>query len=68
MGKQIRVCLRLINFSLTRLADALGVSHDTAKGWSAGRTDPSPENRQALAKFMRQHAKKLLATADELEE
>ena len=67
MGKQIRDCLRLINFSLSRLADAVGVSHDTAKGWSAGRTDPSPENRKALARFMRQHAKKLVAAADELE-
>ena len=67
MGKQIRDCLRLINYSLSQLAGALGVSHDTAKGWSAGRTDPSPENRQALAKFMRAHAKKLVAAAHELE-
>ena len=67
MGTQIRDCLRLINYSLSQLAAALGVSHDTAKGWSAGRTFPSPENRTALAKFMRQHAKKLAAAADELE-
>ena len=67
MGTQIRDCLRLINFSLNQLADVLGVSYDTAKGWSAGRTDPSPENREALATFMREHAKKLVAAAEELE-
>jgi len=31
------------------------------------RADPSPENRAALAKFMRLHAKKLVAAAEELE-
>ena len=67
MGTQIRDCLRLINYSLAQLSDVLGVSYDTAKGWSAGRTDPSPENQAALAKFMRQHAKKLVAAADELD-
>lgn len=43
------------------------MSHDTAKGWSAVRTDPSPENRQALAAFMREHANKLVAVAEEME-
>ena len=44
----------------------IGVSYDTAKGWCAGRTDPSADNREALAAFMRQHAKKLLVAADEV--
>lgn len=67
MGKQIRDCLRLINLSLPRLAKALGVSHDTVKGWSAGRTFPTPANRAALAAFMRKHAERLLAAAEELD-
>ena len=67
MGQQIRDCLRLINFSLPRLAQALGAGYDTVKGWSAGRADPSPENRAALAAFMRKHAERLLAAAEELE-
>ncbi len=50
------------------LADALAVPYDTARGWSSGKTDPSPENRQALAGFMRQHAKQLLEAADSLED
>ena len=67
MGKLIRDCIRLINFSLPRLAEVLGVSHDTVKGWSAGRTDPSLENRASLAEFMRKHAKELMKAAEELE-
>ena len=66
MGKEIRDCLRLLNLPLLRVAEGVGVSHDTAKGWSAGRTDPSPENRAALAAFMRAHAKRLLEAADKL--
>lgn len=67
MGRPVRDCMRLINLSLPRLAKALGVSHDTVKGWSAGRTFPAPANRAALATFMRKHAERLLAAAEELE-
>jgi hypothetical protein len=50
------------------VACALGVSHDTAMGWSAGRTNPSPENRAALAAYARQRAAELEELARELEE
>jgi hypothetical protein len=37
-------------------------------GWSAGRTNPSPENRAALAAYARQRAAELEELAGELEE
>ena len=49
------------------MAIAVGVGYDTMKSWSSGRTDPSPENRAALAAFMRKHAAKLERLAEELE-
>lgn len=52
---------------LRRIADALGVSYDTVKGWSAGRTDPSAENRAALASYAREQAAELVRLAEELE-
>ena len=67
MGTQIREYLKMLTPSLAVIAKGIGVSHDTVKGWSAARTDPSPENTAALATFMRQHAKKLVAAAEELE-
>lgn len=67
MGEEIRSALRLLCPSLLDVANALGVSHDTVKGWSAGRTNPSPENRVALASYARQRAAELLELADTLE-
>lgn len=67
MGEEIRSALRLLCPSLLDVANALGVSHDTARGWSAGRTNPSPENRTALAAYARQRARELERLADSLE-
>ena len=67
MGIQIRTYLKLLTPSLPAIAEGLGVSLDTVKSWSSGRTDPSPENQQALAAFMRRHGKKLIAAAEQLE-
>lgn len=66
MGEQIRNALRLLCPSLLDVAQALDVSHDTVRGWSAGRTDPSPENRAALATYARKRAKELERLAKEL--
>jgi transcriptional regulator with XRE-family HTH domain len=67
MGEEIRNALRLLCPSLLDVATALGVSHDTARGWSSGRTNPSPENRAALAAYARQRADELHKLARELE-
>ena len=67
MGEVAQRIMKLLFVPLQEIANSLGVGYDTVKGWSSGRADPSPENGKALAKFMRQHAKKLLAAADELE-
>jgi transcriptional regulator with XRE-family HTH domain len=67
MSEEIRRALRLLCPSLRDVANALGVGHDTAKGWSAGRTNPSPENRAALARFARSRAAELLELADSLD-
>ena len=67
MGTQIRDYLKMLTPALPALAKGVGVSHDTVKGWSSGRADPSPENRQALAAFMRSHGQKLIASAERLE-
>ena len=67
MGEITQRVMKLLFVPFQEIANSLGVGYDTVKGWSSGRADPSPENRQALAKFMRQHAKKLVAAAEELE-
>jgi len=68
MGDETKRLLAILSPPFRRIADAVGVSYDTVKGWSAGRTSPSPENRQALAKFAREHAAELTRLAEELEE
>lgn len=68
MGKNIGAVLRILCLSLQDLADELGLSYDTVRGWSARKTEPSPENRAALAAFIRRHAKRLEARAASLEE
>ena len=67
MGEETQGLIKLVCVPIMELAGAIRVPYDTVRGWSSGRADPSPENRKALAKFMRQHAKKLLAAAEELE-
>ena len=67
MGEETQDLIKLVCVPILELSRALGVPYDTVRGWSSGRADPSPENREALAKFMRQHAQKLLIAAGELE-
>ena len=67
MGDDDRAVLKLVCFSQKDLASVLGVPDTTLRNWSSGRIGIPPESRQPLAKFMRQHAKKLVAAADELE-
>lgn len=67
MGEAIQRLVRLICLSQVRLADEIGAGHDTVRGWSSGRAEPSPENRAALAAFMRRHAQALVQAAEELE-
>lgn len=67
MGELTRRIFGLLRPSLKDVAIAVGVGYDTMKSWSSGRTDPSPENRAALAAFMRKHAAKLERLAEELE-
>ena len=67
MSKRTKQVVQGLCVSLKDVASALGVSHDTLKGWSSGRTDPSPTNRRALAEYMRHHAKSVQRLASRLE-
>ena len=68
MGELVRMTLQQVCISLKHVARGVGVSQDTVKGWSMGRTDPSPENRAALVAFLRAHSEKVAGLADDLEE
>lgn len=68
MGERVRTVMRALCLSQAQLADHLEVPYDTVRGWSSGRADPSPENRQLVITFIRQHADRLVAAADELSE
>ena len=59
--------IKLVCLPQAMLAAQLGISSDTVRSWSAGRADPSPENRAVLAAFMRKHAAKLERLAEEME-
>ena len=67
MGDFIQGAMKLLCLAQNDLAGQLGVPYDTVRGWSSGRADPSADNRLALAEFMRDHARKLIAAAEELE-
>ena len=67
MGEATKRLLAILSPPFREVAAAVGVSYDTVKGWSAGRTDPSPENRAALATYARRQAAELARLADELE-
>ncbi len=69
MGEETQRMIKLVCLPIVELSRELQVPYDTVRGWSSGRADnPSPENRKALAAFMRAHAKKLVAAAEQLEE
>ena len=67
MGELTQRVMKLLFVPFQEIATSLGVGYDTVKGWSSGRADPSPDNRKALAAFMRAHAKKLMEAAEELD-
>ena len=67
MGDETKSVIRLLHLPMEDIAKGTRVSYDTVKGWSYGRSDPSPENRLALAAFMRAHAARVLDAAEELE-
>ena len=67
MGERTKKTLQALCLTLKDVARAVGMSHDSLRGWSAGRTEPSPDNRAALAAFMRTHAARLVKLAEELE-
>lgn len=67
MGEPTEAILRRLHLPYAEIADRLGVGYDTVKGWAVGRSDPSPDNRRALARFVREHAGELLELAEELE-
>jgi DNA-binding XRE family transcriptional regulator len=67
MSERTKRVVQGLCVSLKDVAHAIGVSHDTLKGWSSGRTDPSPTNRSALADYMRDHAKTVERLAERLQ-
>jgi transcriptional regulator with XRE-family HTH domain len=67
-GIEVRVVLRVLRPPLQEVASEMGVGYDTVKGWSSGRSRPTPENRRALAEYVRRHAEGLLGLAAQLEE
>lgn len=61
--------VRLVCLPTKDLAGELGVPHSTVRNWSSGRTAFVPEkHRGTLAEFLRAHAKRLDAMAEELGE
>jgi len=68
MGDRIAALMKLLSPPYARIAEAVGVSYDTVKGWAAGRTEPSKKSKRAIAAFLRRHTRELEAAADELEE
>ena len=67
LGEQTERIFRLLHMPFAEIAEQLGVGYDTVKGWSVGRADPTPENRRALADFVRAHAAELVKLAEGLE-
>ena len=59
--------LKLVCLPLKDLAGELGVPYSTVRNWSSGRTDIPPRYLPSLAAFMRKHAGRLKAAADDLE-
>lgn len=67
VSEEIQELLKLVSISQKQLAAELGVPYDTVRGWSSGRADPTPENREKLVAFVREHAGRLKEAAEELE-
>ncbi len=67
VSEEIQELLKLVSISQKQLASELGVPYDTVRGWSSGRADPTPENREKLVAFVREHAGRLKEAAEGLE-
>ena len=67
MGELIQGAMKILCLPQAELAPRMGVPYDTVRGWSSRRAEPSPDNRAALAAFMRKHAAELVKLAEELE-
>lgn len=59
--------LAQLAISLKEVAEAIGVSYETVRGWSYGRSDPTAENRAKLVAFANEHRKRLNKLARDLE-
>lgn len=67
VSEEIQALMKLISPPLHQVARELGVAYDTVRGWAAGKSDPSPENRARLVGYIREHARHLEEAAEELE-
>ena len=67
MGDDDRAILKLVCFPQKELADAIGVSYSTLRDWSSGRIEIPGEVHVVLAAFIREHAEKLIVSAERLE-
>ncbi len=67
MGDEDRALLKLICFPQKELADTIGATYSTLRNWSSGKDEIPSEYHAAIARFMRLHAKRLEAAAEELE-
>ena len=67
MGDEDRVLLKLICFSQKELADTIGATYSTLRNWSSGKDEIPAEYHAALAAFMREHGKRLVDAAEELD-
>ena len=63
-----RRLLKLLHAPLAQIADGVGVSYDTVKAWSHGRSRPTPANRMALVHFVRRHTAELRTIAARLDD
>lgn len=55
MPSSIRDLLARLAISRKEVAKAVGVSHDTVRGWASGRSEPTGENREKLLTFVEHH-------------
>ena len=66
MPSPTRDLLAHLAISLKDVAEAIGVSQETVRGWSCGRSEPTPQNREKLLTYVEQHKTRLGELAQEL--
>jgi hypothetical protein len=62
-----RIALELPCLTLDDIADAIGESPDSLKGYREGSLELSPMLKHRLAEFLREHASTILRLAGELD-